>query len=106
MAARSALTFADVGGIGEASVILLCVPLTDAHGRLFECRLDGGTHTMAASATVTCPVIRQAVRARERYTVPCCSVFNFVAGFCTICICNKPGVEQAVKGAVGAVPVG
>ena len=91
VAAKSALTFADVGGIGDASVILLCVPLTDAHGRLFEHRLGGGTHTMAPSAAVTCLVIRQAVRARERYTAPCCSVFNVVAGFLCICICNKPG---------------
>ena len=88
MAARSALTFADVGSIGEASVILRCVPLTDAHGRLIERRVVGNTRTMAPSVADTCLVIRQAVRARERYTVPCCSVFNVVAGFCTIC--NNP----------------
>ena len=76
MAARSALTFSDVGGIGEASVILLCVPLTDAHGRIYKRRLGGGTHTMAPSATVTCLVIRQAVRARERYTACATLAFN------------------------------
>ena len=49
---------------------------------------------MAPSATVTCLVIRQAVRARERYTAPCCSVFNVVAGFLCICKCNKPVLKS------------
>ena len=80
MAARSALTFADVGGIGGTSFVLLCVPLTDAHGRVCKRRLDGGTHTMALSAAVTCLVIRQAVRARERYTVCATLAFNVIAG--------------------------
>ena len=43
--------------------------------------MDGRTHTCPLSATDTCPVIRQAVRARERYTVCATLAFNVMCEF-------------------------
>ena len=46
-------------------------PATAGHGRFRRRQMAGRTHTcpLSATGTCTCSVIRQAVRARERYTV-------------------------------------